>query len=134
MRKMLNSKLLFMKLINVTVTKAGVPTNKIFVGESSYGRSFKMAQAGCTGPDCKFLGDRLNSQAKKGRCTGTAGYIANAELNEILSLEDNVQSWHDGASNSDIIVYEGKVFCPLQRDYICSGMLMRVKILSGLRT
>ena len=67
------------------VTKAGVPSNKIYVGESSYGRSFKMAKAGCSGPMCTFLGDRLNSQAKKGRCTGTSGYISNAEIEEIIA-------------------------------------------------
>ncbi|KAH8899349.1 glycoside hydrolase [Thozetella sp. PMI_491] len=100
------------------VTKAGVHTNKIFVGESSYGRSFKMAQAGCTGPECTFLGDRLNSQAKKGRCTDTAGYISNAEIFELISGSNtdpddpdadpavaNVKSWHDGASNSDMLSF-----------------------------
>ncbi|KAL1841513.1 hypothetical protein VTJ49DRAFT_7004 [Mycothermus thermophilus] len=38
------------------ITKAGVPNNKIFVGEASYGRSFRMAQAGCWGPTCDFTG------------------------------------------------------------------------------
>lgn len=32
------------------VTKAGVPNNKVFVGEASYGRSFRMATDGCWGP------------------------------------------------------------------------------------
>lgn len=51
------------------ITKAGVASNKIFVGESSYGRSFKLAQAGCTGSMCQFTGDRLHSNAAKGKCT-----------------------------------------------------------------
>ncbi|KAK3939523.1 hypothetical protein QBC46DRAFT_459640 [Diplogelasinospora grovesii] len=97
------------------ITKASVPTNKIFVGESSYGRSFKMAEAGCTGPTCTFLGDRLNSPAAKGRCTDTSGYISNAEIDEIINSSDPdpevgtylVETFHDGASNSDILVYEG---------------------------
>ncbi|KAH8880237.1 glycoside hydrolase [Thozetella sp. PMI_491] len=97
------------------VTKAGVRTSKIYVGESSYGRSFKMAQASCTDPQCTFLGDRLHSQAKKGRCTDTAGYISNAEIQEIISSSGtdvdtetavNVKAWHDGDSNSDMLVYE----------------------------
>ncbi|RDW76305.1 Peptidoglycan-binding Lysin subgroup [Aspergillus mulundensis] len=88
------------------ITKAGVPSNKIFVGESSYGRSFHMAEEGCTGPMCGFTGDRLNSDAQKGSCTDTAGYISNAEIDQILTLEDNVKSWHDGASNSDIMVWD----------------------------
>lgn len=74
-----------------------------------------MAKEGCTGPMCTFLGDRLHSQAKKGRCTDTAGYISNAEIEEIISSYDpdpevgtiDVKSWHDDASNSDMLVYSG---------------------------
>ncbi|KAL5041794.1 hypothetical protein BDW71DRAFT_211825 [Aspergillus fruticulosus] len=65
-----------------------------------------MAEKGCTGPNCGFTGDRYNSEAQKGLCTDTAGYISNAEINQILTLESNVKSWHDGASNSDIIVWD----------------------------
>ena len=91
----------------LTVTKAGVPSSKIYVGESSYGRSFRMAQEGCTGPDCTFLGDRLNSPATKGFCTGTGGYISNAEIS-MLAAEEGAETWHDHASNSDILVYDSK--------------------------
>jgi chitinase len=38
------------------ITKAGVPASKINVGISSYGRSFGMTKAGCTGPMCKYKG------------------------------------------------------------------------------
>ncbi|KAL4811649.1 glycoside hydrolase superfamily [Aspergillus spinulosporus] len=89
------------------ITKAGVPGKKVVVGVTSYGRSFKMAQAGCYGPDCTFTGDRLNSNAKKGRCTGTAGYIADAEIAEILADESRVvRHFVDSSSNSDILVYD----------------------------
>jgi hypothetical protein len=90
------------------VTKAGVPTNKIFVGESSYGRSFHMAQAGCTGPACKYTGSRTHSDATEGKCTKTAGYISNAEIDEIISSGGNVQTFHDADSDSDILVYNGR--------------------------
>lgn len=44
------------RLVNLTetytalamITKAGVSTNKIVVGVSSYGRSFQMADSSCT--------------------------------------------------------------------------------------
>ncbi|KAL3430403.1 hypothetical protein BDV09DRAFT_189290 [Aspergillus tetrazonus] len=107
---------------------------EIFVGESSYGRSFLMSKKGCTGPDCFFEGDRLNSPAAKGVCTDTGGYISNAEIDEIAILGDNVQTWHDGASNSDIMSYtddeyydyetgEGgeELLPPLPDDPDCSG-------------
>ncbi|KAK5799831.1 hypothetical protein VI817_002043 [Penicillium citrinum] len=90
------------------ITKAGVPGSKVVVGVTSYGRSFKMAEAGCYGPNCVYTGDRLNSNAKKGRCTGTAGYIADAEINEILGSRKraDVQHFLDSSSNSDILVYD----------------------------
>lgn len=89
----------------LTVTKAKVPANKIFVGESSYGRSFKMAKAGCDGPDCFFVGDANNSQAAKGRCTDTAGYLADAEIEEIIKNNKNAKGFHDANSGADVLVY-----------------------------
>lgn len=89
------------------VTKAGVPAHKILMGVSTYGRSFKMAQAGCDGPMCTFLGDRLNSQAKPGRCTGTGGYLANAEIFEQIS-KGVTRQWTDTATRANYLVYEGK--------------------------
>ena len=64
------------------ITKAGVPSHKITVGISSYGRSFKAAEPGCTGPMCRYLGEA--SQAAPGRCTDEAGYVSNAEINDIM--------------------------------------------------
>ncbi|KAL4820368.1 hypothetical protein BDW67DRAFT_172610 [Aspergillus spinulosporus] len=115
--------------VNLTET-----TYALSMRESSYGRSFLMSKKGCTGPDCYFEGDRLNSPAAKGVCTDTSGYISNAEIDEIAILGDNVQTWHDGASNSDIMSYtddeyydyetgEGgeDLLPPLPDDPDCSG-------------
>ncbi|KAF3003978.1 hypothetical protein E8E14_006528 [Neopestalotiopsis sp. 37M] len=87
------------------VTKAGVPSTKIMVGESSYGRSFNMATAGCTGPECTYTGSGTTSDATPGRCTNTGGYISNAEINEIIAKNSNANTWHDDETNSDYLVY-----------------------------
>ncbi|KAL8413204.1 hypothetical protein RB594_004724 [Gaeumannomyces avenae] len=88
------------------ITKAGVKTSKIYVGESSYARTFKLSQPGCRGPMCTFLGDRLNSPAAKGRCTDTGGYISNAEINELIDGKTtSIVTWHDADSNSDMIIH-----------------------------
>ncbi|KAF2094641.1 killer toxin alpha/beta [Rhizodiscina lignyota] len=89
------------------ITKAGVPANIISVGVSSYGRSFGMTQAGCTGPMCHFGGP--DSTAAPGICTVTAGcYISNAEILNIIGANDtSIKSWYDTDSNSDILVYNG---------------------------
>lgn len=46
----------------------------------------------------------------KGPCTNTNGYIAAAEIRDILHQcqvgERNVGTYHDGASNTDIVVYD----------------------------
>lgn len=86
------------------VTKAGVPSHKVVVGVSSYGRSFQMAKAGCTGSDCAFTGPE--SGAKKGRCTDTAGYISNAEINEILKSDKTAKKTYDQGSDSNIVVFD----------------------------
>ncbi|GAQ05331.1 hypothetical protein ALT_2652 [Aspergillus lentulus] len=81
------------------ITKAGVPSRKVVVGVTSYGRSFKMAEAGCTGPMCKFTGTSRISNAAKGRCTDAGGYISNAEIAEIISSGKVTKQWTDVGSN-----------------------------------
>ncbi|KAL3461233.1 glycoside hydrolase superfamily [Aspergillus heterothallicus] len=88
------------------IIKAGVPGSKVLVGVSSYGWSFKIANAGCWGPDYLYIRDRLGSQAKKGKCTATSSYITNIEIAEILSDPSHVnRHFVNLSSNSDILVY-----------------------------
>ncbi|SPO00349.1 related to chitinase [Cephalotrichum gorgonifer] len=94
------------------VTKAGVPSTKLFIGISSFGRSFKMAKAGCTGANCQYTGKKNKSPAKKGVCTGEAGYLADAEINQIMLIGDSFgggeyEWFHDDDSDSDMLVYDG---------------------------
>ncbi|KAL1959296.1 hypothetical protein VTO42DRAFT_2483 [Malbranchea cinnamomea] len=89
------------------ITKTGVFNNKIFVGEASYGRSFHMAEDGCWGPMCEFTGSRTHSDAQPGRCTKTAGYLAYAEINEIIKAADGYNAFHDNATNTDVMLYKG---------------------------
>ncbi|CAK7234837.1 hypothetical protein SBRCBS47491_009084 [Sporothrix bragantina] len=93
------------------LTKAGVPTNKIIVGLSSYGRSFHLADASCRGYQCEFTGSRFYSVAQPGVCTGTRGYIADAEIREIVTDTDDyavLEAYHDEGSSSDVLVYGSK--------------------------
>ncbi|GJC87104.1 killer toxin subunits alpha/beta [Colletotrichum liriopes] len=85
------------------VTKAGVPSAKIVVGVSSYGRSFKMTDASCSGPFCTYTGKE--SGAAKGKCTGTGGYISNGEINEIIAEGRAKKQWTD-ETESDYLVYD----------------------------
>lgn len=86
------------------ITKAGVASNKVVVGVASYGRSFKMDTAGCDGPMCKFTGSPRVSNAARGRCTNTAGYISNAEIAEIIASGKVNKQWKEVGSN--IMVYD----------------------------
>lgn len=90
------------------ITKAGAASGKVVVGVTSYGRSFAMAQSGCYTPDCQYTGSRGESDAKKGKCTDTAGYISNAEILDIIKNEPNRvnQNYIDKGSHSNILVYD----------------------------
>ncbi|EPE31140.1 (Trans)glycosidase [Glarea lozoyensis ATCC 20868] len=86
------------------ITKAGVPSNKVNIGVSSYGRSFKMSESLCSGPTCSFEGP--TSLAAEGECTGTPGILANAEIDQIIAWSDNATTHYDAGSESDILVYQ----------------------------
>ncbi|KAI0882847.1 putative glycosyl hydrolase, family 18 [Annulohypoxylon maeteangense] len=85
------------------ITKAGAASNKVVVGVASYGRSFKMAEAGCDSETCLFTGTNRISNAAKGRCTDTGGYISNAEIDEIIQSGKVTKQWKKEGSN--ILVY-----------------------------
>lgn len=53
------------------ITKAGVPSAKVIVGVTSYGRSFQMTTAGCYDATCTYTGPESGAYA--GVCTGTPG-------------------------------------------------------------
>ena len=85
------------------ITKAGAPSNKVVVGVTSYGRSFRMSEAGCTSPMCTFTGSAAVSNAAPGMCTDMAGYIANAEILDIIA-RGNVLT--EMGNLDQIIVYD----------------------------
>ncbi|CAK7236302.1 hypothetical protein SEUCBS140593_009574 [Sporothrix eucalyptigena] len=100
------------------VTKAGLPSNKVVVGVTSYGRSFHMAEAGCYTAECQFTGSASVSDATPGPCTNTAGFLSDAEIKAILAGTSEsgsaggpsntvTASYVDAASNSNILVYNG---------------------------
>ncbi|KAK1635899.1 chitinase [Colletotrichum phormii] len=113
------------------ITKAGVPSNKVFVGIASYGRSFHMAEADCTGPECTFTGSRTESDAMPGFCTDTSGYISAAEIREILWNKDmmDAREWHDRESDSDIVVYKENEWVAWMNDDTKSS---RIDLYKGL--
>jgi chitinase len=54
------------------ITKAGVPSNKVVVGVSSYGRAFQMTAKGCTGPMRTYTEPESGATPRK--CTATVGF------------------------------------------------------------
>ncbi|KAH6876559.1 hypothetical protein B0T10DRAFT_414348 [Thelonectria olida] len=88
------------------ITKAGVSSSKVIVGEASFGRSFNMAKADCTGPDCSFTGTAFKSDATPGRCTNISGWISDGEIAELIREQgDKVTTWYDKETGSDYLVY-----------------------------
>ncbi|CAK7233354.1 hypothetical protein SCUCBS95973_008566 [Sporothrix curviconia] len=117
----LRSDVILTEILNALsmVTKAGVPSNKVVVGITSYGRSFHMTEAGCDTAECQFTGLASVSDATPGPCTNTAGFLSDAEIKAIIAGTSEsgsagggpsntvTTSYVDACSNSNILVYNG---------------------------
>lgn len=90
----------------VMITKAGVPSNKVIVGVTSYGRAYGMTTPGCWTEMCTFGGTAADSTAEKGPCTGVGGYISDAEIKDIASSTNRgATKYFDSKSQTDILVW-----------------------------
>ncbi|KAJ5167058.1 uncharacterized protein N7482_005839 [Penicillium canariense] len=91
------------------LTKAGVSSTKITLGVTSYGRSFRMSDPSCWGPDCTYTGGYDVSNAREGVCTTTAGFLANAEIKEIIQGGSDqwpiFETYYDDVSRNNILIY-----------------------------
>lgn len=86
------------------ITKAGVPINMLMLGQPLYGRAFQMTEAGCYSEMCTYTGPA--SGALPGKCTGTAGYISNWEINQIISNSTYASQQYYSVDAGDILVYD----------------------------
>ncbi|KAI9146931.1 symbiotic chitinase [Paramyrothecium foliicola] len=59
--------------------RVDIPPSKLALGFGFYGRAFTLADPACTTPGCQF-----SSGAKPGVCTGTSGYLAHYEIQDII--------------------------------------------------
>lgn len=82
------------------ITKADVSTTRIVVGVASYGRSFQITTPGCFESSCTW-----NAPGEAVPCTQTAGYMANAEINQILQQNPSARSILSVLDSSNILVY-----------------------------
>lgn len=65
-----------------------------------------MADGSCHTENCFFYtGTPMVSNAAKGPCTDTAGYIADAEIKDIIKSGNVNQNYVDPKSNTNILVY-----------------------------
>jgi GH18 family chitinase len=99
----------------ITHTDPGAPSDKVVVGVTSYGRSFKMEQAGCDSKNRQFKGNNRTSNAAPGRCKGVSGYISNAEIKEIIATGRVNRQWKTKGSN--FLVYNDTEWVAYMDDY-----------------
>jgi hypothetical protein len=55
---------------------------------------------------CRFTGSASVSNAAHGACTDTGGYIASAEIRDLINQGGNINTYYDEPSDSDILVYD----------------------------
>ncbi|KAK0669896.1 bacteriodes thetaiotaomicron symbiotic chitinase [Cercophora samala] len=82
------------KLACELLWRVNIPPSQVALGFGFYGRAFTLENPSCTKPGCPFKGG-----AKKGVCTGTSGYLAHYEIQDILSKQNKnkraIQVIHD---------------------------------------
>ncbi|KAF7596873.1 hypothetical protein BBP40_011918 [Aspergillus hancockii] len=61
-------------------SKAGVSPSKLVLGTAFYGRSYKLAEPGCTKPGCTFSGP-----GDQGPCSKNTGYLSYKEIKDIIN-------------------------------------------------
>ncbi|KAF3898091.1 Bacteriodes thetaiotaomicron symbiotic chitinase [Trichophyton interdigitale] len=84
------------KLAAELLWRVKVDPSQVALGFGFYGRAFTLQDPGCTDPGCPFI-----AGADPGVCTGTSGYLAHYEIQEILSKDGNVRA----LANGDIKVF-----------------------------
>lgn len=109
------------------ITKAGVPSNIVVVGVTSYGRSFQMTTPGCYTEMCTYTGP--SSGAIPGPCTTTAGYLGNGEIDAIIAQNSSGMLQYQDDSFSDILVYDGDQWVSYMND---DNKAMRTQLYQNL--
>jgi hypothetical protein len=85
------------------ITKAGVPSHKLTVGITSYGRQFKMTDPNCSNANCTYVGPQ--GAGTPGRCTAAPEYISNAEIKEIIQNNPSAKVI-DAGDSSKVMTYD----------------------------
>jgi hypothetical protein len=66
-----------------------------------------MADPGCFTENCFFTGTNAQSNAWAGPCTGTAGYLSDAEIKQIIADPARVnQQYVDDTSQTNVLVFD----------------------------
>jgi chitinase len=107
-----------------------VPPEKVVLGLAFYGRSFQLADGGCTKPTCPFAGP-----AAKGICTGEEGILSYMEIQNILQ-RTNAKPTYDKTAGVQYVVFNGNQWVSYDDAKTIKQKIefARVNGLSGLMT
>lgn len=77
-----------------------VPANKVNLGIGFYGRSFQLADSGCSKPGCNF-----KAGASPGPCTKSSGTLSYREITDIIE-QKKLKPIHDEKNAVKYIVWD----------------------------
>ncbi|EFA82960.1 glycosyl hydrolase [Heterostelium album PN500] len=112
------------------ITNAGVPSNKVLMGLGSYGRSFQQVDPGCSAPTCQFTANG----ASPGKCTATRGYLALAEIEDIIAHGQVRSKVYDALSDSIIMTYNTNDWIAYTDQAIMKNRIAKAKSMNLLGT
>ncbi|KAG6010827.1 hypothetical protein E4U21_004215, partial [Claviceps maximensis] len=113
------------------ITRAGVPSSKIVVALTSYGRSFKLEDPTCHSPNCPTKGslDEASSKSTKGLCTNMEGHIGNAEILAYANISSS-RVWYDKNSDTQMLLYSDNSWVAFMTPQIKVSRMRKFKSLN----
>ncbi|KAM0490029.1 hypothetical protein ACHAP8_011999 [Fusarium lateritium] len=89
------------------ITKAGVNSKQVVVGEAGYGRAFTNVKPRCHGPDCFFKVDISSAEVPANICSNSSRTLLDSQITDSIDQRRHKAiTWYDKKSASDFLILD----------------------------